>query len=125
MSKYRQISLVRWNMIGTYSGVLEGSKKTASRYFRKNIQQRASRLLDPSRPLAIIDSHEVELPNWFCVAELESSSGVHTNNSDFNSRLYVCWFMDNTDKSLDEIIESIIPQIDWDGLAENYDIMDF
>jgi hypothetical protein len=33
--------------------------------------------------------------------------------------------MEDTARSLDEEIESIIPQLDWERLAEDYDIMDF
>jgi hypothetical protein len=33
--------------------------------------------------------------------------------------------MVDTARSLDEVIESIIPQIDWERLAEDYDIMSF
>jgi hypothetical protein len=33
--------------------------------------------------------------------------------------------MEDTAKSLDEVVESIIPQLDWEKLAEDYDIMSF
>ena len=119
----RKISLVRWNMIGTYSGILEGSKKGASQYIREELPEKAARTLPPGHPLAIIRSPLGELPDWFCVAELESPNSVHNTGPDFQSRLYVCWFMEDTARSLDEVIESIIPQLDWERLAEDYDIM--
>jgi len=33
--------------------------------------------------------------------------------------------MKDTAKSVDEIIESIFPQIDWEEQVEDYDIMNF
>jgi len=121
----RKIGLDRWNMVGTYSGVLEGSKKDASKVIRENMPEMAAKILPPGHPLAVVGPPKGELPRWLCVAELESPDGVHNTGPDFNSRLYVCWFMEDTARSLDEVIESIIPQIDWERLAEDYDIMSF
>ena len=121
----RKIYLIRWNMVGTYSGQLEGSKEDVSQYIREELPERAARILQPGHPLAVVEPPKGELPSWFCVAELESTSSVHNTGPDFFSRLYVCWFMGDTARSLDEVIESIIPQIDWEGLAEDYDIMNF
>jgi hypothetical protein len=125
LSNGRKIELVRWNMDGTYSGQLEGSKEDASQYIREELPERAARILPPGYPLAVVKPPKGELPRWFCVAELESHGSVHSIEPDFFSRLYVCWFMENTAKSLDEVIESILPQIDWEGLAEDYDILNF
>jgi len=121
----RKINLVRWNMIGTYSGNLEGSKEGASQSIREELPELAARTLPPGHPLAVIKSPLGELPDWFCVAELESTNSAHNTGPDFYSRLYVCWFMGDTARSLDKVIESILPQIDWEGLAEDYDIMMF
>ena len=121
----RKIGLDRWNMVGTYSGVLEGSKKDASKVIRENMPEMAAKILPPGHPLLVVGPPKGELPRWLCVAELESPDGVHNTGPDFNSRLYVCWFMEDTARSLDEVIESIIPQIDWERLAEDYDIMSF
>jgi hypothetical protein len=112
-------------MVGTYSDVLEGDRISASLYIRKDLSERAARILPPGHPLAIVEPPKGELPGWLCIAELESPRGVHNTEPDFNSRLYVCWFLEDTARSLDEVIESILPQIDWEGLAEDYDIMNF
>jgi hypothetical protein len=112
-------------MIGTYSGVLEGDRISASPFIRENLTEMAARILPPGHPLAVVEPLIGELPQWLCVAELESPNSVHNTGPDFQSRLYVCWFMGNTARSLDEVIESILPQIDWEGLAEDYDIMMF
>lgn len=121
----RKISLVRCNMVGTYSGFLEGDRLSTSSFIRKNLIEMAAKILPPGHPLAVVEPYEDELPRWLCVAELESPVGVHNKEPDFNSRLYVCWFMDDTAKSLDEEIEAFLPQIDWEMLAEDYDIMNF
>ena len=125
LSNGRTISIVRWNMVGTYSGVLEGDRISASPYIREEVTENAARILPPGHPLAVVEPPKGELPPWFCVAELESTNSVHNTGPDFFSRLYVCWFMGDTARSLDEVIESILPQIDWEGLAEDYNIMMF
>lgn len=121
----RKIGLVRWNMVGTYSGVLEGDRISASPFIRNNLTEMATRILPPGHPLAVVEPPKGELPQWLCVAELESPNSVHNTGPDFQSRLYVCWFMEDTARSLDGVIESILPQIDWERLAEDYDIMNF
>ena len=121
----RKIDLVRWNMVGTYSGVLEGSKKDASQVFHENLPEMAAKILPPGHPLVVVGPPKGEFPRWLCVAKLESPIGVHNTGPDFNSELYVCWFMGDTARSLDEVIESIILQIDWERQAEDYDIMSF
>jgi hypothetical protein len=42
------------------------------------------------------------------MAELESRRGVHDTDPDLDLRLYVCWFMADTARSLDEVIASIL-----------------
>jgi hypothetical protein len=121
----RKISLVRWNIVGTFSGILEGDRISASSFILKNLAERAARIIPPGKPLAVVEPPKGELPHWLCLAEFESSVGVHTSEPDFNSRLYVCWFMEDTVRNLDEVIESILPQINWESLAEDYDIMSF
>ena len=121
----REVFLVRMNMVGTYSGVIEGSAKTASQQIWRRLKERAAEMLPPGRPLAIVEPPKGELPHWMCMAELASGRGVHITDPDFNSRLYVCWFMADTAKSLDEVIAAILPQLDWEGIAEDYDITIF
>ena len=126
MSEYklpdgRRIHLVRWSMVGTYSGVLEGSKKTASRHFREDIPAQAARLMPHAGPLAVIGPSNEELPDWFCVAHFSSYSAAHTDDPDSGSSLYVCWFIEDTASSLDDVVTSILSKIDW-NLAEDHDL---
>jgi len=116
----RSIGIKRWIMVGTYSGQYEGSRHEVSLYIRKEISERVKRILAPGDPLAIIEPPKGVLPPWFCVAQLESPDSAHSPDPDYFSGLYVCWFMEDTSRNLDEIIESIMPLIDWDGLAEDY-----
>lgn len=121
----RVVSLVRFTMVGTYSGIMEGSLEAASQRVRETITEQAADLLPPCRPLVVIDPPLGELPQWICVAHLDSRSGVRHNDADYNSRLYACWFMDDTTQSLDAVLDSVVARIDWDGVAEDYDMMDF
>lgn len=121
----REVSLVRWTMIETYSGFLEGTKERASQAIRDRLAERVAALLPPGHPLAVVGPPQGELPQWLCVAEFESPSGVHNTDQDYNSRLFVCWFMADTSSCLDEIVKSILPHVDWGRLAEDYNMMDF
>lgn len=121
----RQVHLNRLKLVGTYSGCLEGSAKTISKVIRESLSERVMEVLPPARPLAIVDPPPGELPRWLCVAELESRDGVKHSDPDYNSRLYVCFFTADTTKSVDAMIESILPHVDWEKMAEDYSIMDF
>jgi hypothetical protein len=121
----RKIGLVRWNMVGTYSDVIEGDRLSASPFILKNLVDMAARIMPPGHPLEVIEPPEGELPQWLCLAEFESLVSVHNTGPDFNSRLYVCWFMEDIARCLDEVIKSVIPMVDWESHAEDYDIMDF
>ena len=65
------------------------------------------------------------LPGWLCVAEMNSQRGAQQTDADYNSRLYVCWFAESTAKSIDAMLEAILPHLDWENVAEDYDIMNF
>ena len=121
----REVYLVRLAIRPTYEGVLEGSAADVSRYILKRLPEIAKMVMPPAKPLAIISSPQFPLPAWLCVAELDSRQGVRQTDPDFNSRLFVCWFLEDTATSIDAMVESILPHLEWDRLAEDYDIMDF
>lgn len=121
----REVYVVRLAMAGTYAGVLEGTPERASQHLLWSAESRAAHLSPPAKPLVVVPPSQMPLPSWTCVAELESRRGVRSDDPDFNSRLYVCWFTDRTDQSIDDMIASVLPQVDWEGQAEDFDIMDF
>ncbi len=121
----RAIKMVRLAVEETYSGVLEGSRETASGYIRKELHDRAAGMLPPARPLAIVDDYAAELPRWLCVGLFNSYSGARTEDIDAGSRLYACWFMEDTAENLEDEILRALDQIIWEKQAEDYDMMDF
>lgn len=129
MSRYRlangrEVTLSRFALASTYMGVMEGSPETASKYIMGQIAEEASRLLPPAKPLVVVPPSEMPLPKWMCVAAL-GSKGAQQNDPDYRSHLSVCWFTDNTDRSIDAMLEEILPHLDWERNAQDYDIMDF
>lgn len=70
----RKIGLVRLNMVGTYSGVLEGSKKYASQGFRENLPEMAAKKLPPGHPLAVVGPPKGELPRRTAFTTLGQTS---------------------------------------------------
>lgn len=121
----RDVYLLRFALASTYSGVMEGSRETASKYILEQISEHASRLLPPALPLVVVPTSVIPLPRWMCVASLESRSDVRQHDPDYHSHLYVCWFTNDTDRSIDAMVDEILPYLDWERNAEDYDIMDF
>jgi hypothetical protein len=116
----RSIDLMGFRLEDTYSGVLEGSRETASQYIREGLPERIAKILPPGNPLVVIAYSKGELPPWLCVDQFESFNGRRTAYPASGSRLYVCWFLEDTLRDLDAEIKLILPKIDWEGLAENF-----
>ena len=121
----REVSVSRIVIAPTYAGVLEGSPETASPHILERLREKAARILSPAEPLVIVCPARMPLPNWLCIAQFDSRHGVRETNPDYNSRLYVCWFAADTSQSIDAMIEAILPHLDWEHAAEDYDITDF
>jgi hypothetical protein len=119
----REVSLSRFAITLTYAGALEGSPEMVSPHILEHLPVRAARMLSPARPLVIVPPARMPLPKWLCVAELDSCSGARHTDPDYNSRLYVCWFADDTTRSIDAMVEAVLPQLNWEQAAEDYDII--
>lgn len=122
LSNGREIFLARYALRGTYYGCLEGTRASNSEFIRADIPSRAARVLPDAQPLAVILPPAGILPRWFHVAELESRRGVHIDDPDYASRLFTCWFTAETSHSIDSMIESLLPHLDWENLAKDYDV---
>lgn len=79
-------------------------------------------MLPPATPLVVLAPDVAPLPDWLCVAELESTVPVSAGRSDANSRLYVAWFVTDLSRSIDEMVKAMLPLIDWDANAEDYEL---
>ena len=121
----REVFLSRFAMAPTYAGVLEGTPETASPYILEWVAEDAARVLPPAAPLVVLPPPSMPLPGWLCVAELGSHRGARQTDPSYNSLLYVCWFADDTTQSIDALVESVLPHLDWEQAAADYDIMDF
>ena len=118
----RGISARRFTIEGTYCGVVEGSREEASRRLLPGLPERAAQMLPPATPLVVLAPDVAPLPDWLCVAELESTVPVSAGRSDANSRLYVAWFVTDLSRSIDEMVKAMLPLIDWDANAEDYEL---
>lgn len=110
----REVYLSRFAMAQTYAGELEGSAETNSPHILERLPEQAAWVLSPAKPLAIVPASKMPLPNWLCVAELESWRGARQTDSDYHSRLYGCWFADDTAQSIDAMVEAVLPHLDWE-----------
>ena len=121
----REVYLSRFAIAPTYAGVLEGTPETASPHILERVSEQAAWVLPPAKPLVVVPPPAMPLPGWLCVAELGSRQGARQTDADYNSRLYVCWFAKDTARSIDTMVKTVLPHLDWEQVAEDYDIMDF
>ena len=121
----REVDLVRLAIVPTYAGFLEGSPETTSPCILEELAERVARVLPPAEPLVMVPASRMPLPGWMCVAELGSQQGARQADPDFSSWLYVCWFAEDTNRSIDAMIDAVLPHLDWERVAEDYDVMDF
>jgi hypothetical protein len=121
----REVYLARFALAPTYGGVLEGTPETASARILERVSDDAARLLPPAKPLVMVPPAEMPLPGWFCVAELGSRQGARQTDPDYSSRLFVCWFAKSTARSINAMVKAVLSHLDWERVAEDYDIMDF
>jgi hypothetical protein len=108
-----------------YAGVLEGSAETASPHILAGLPERAAWMLSPAKLLVVVPPSRMPLPKWLCVAELGSPLGARQTDPDYSSWLYVCWFTEDTARSIDAMVEAVLPHLDWERSAEDYDSMAF
>ncbi len=121
----REIYLERFSIARTYAGMLEGSPETVSPQLLEWVPERAAKMLSPAKPLVVVPPSRMPLPGWFCVAEFGSQRGARQTDADYNSLLFACWFTDEIGRKIDTMVKAILPHLDWEQLAEVYDIMDF
>jgi hypothetical protein len=59
------------------------------------------------------------------VAQLEAREGVHHHDPDYDSRLHMMFYAADLGGPLLSLIAENLKQVDWEGTAEDYDIMGF
>jgi hypothetical protein len=110
-------------MSHTYAGVLEGTPERASLHIRRSITKSVAEVMPPGKPLVVLGNETPVLPSFQWIAEFHSQRGVQTDDPDYNSKLFVCWFTDNISNALYSAIADILAAVDWDNQAIDYDIM--
>jgi hypothetical protein len=117
----REVQVTRVLARGTYSGCLEGTPETLSPHIFNNLPDSVACDLSPGKPLIVIRPSELPLLPLLWVAELESHRGVRTDDPDYGSKLFVCWFTDDLSASILDMMRSLLPSLDWEANAEDYD----
>jgi len=96
----RKVTLSRLYMREAYSGVIEGTHETASRYILEEISHKVKKIMPPGSPLVLIEENVKALPQLEWIAEFTSYQAVKRDDLDYGSRLYVCWFTEDVYESL-------------------------
>jgi len=123
----RTIQLVQLSITGTYAGFIEGTPEIASKYILDDLPKSIRKIVRWNTPLLIIPSKIHPLPDYLWIAEFTSSRGAKNTDSDYYSKLSVCWFSNKTafNRKLNTVISAMVVDIDWDQHAKDYDMMDF
>lgn len=118
----RTVHLIRLYLQLTYLGQLEGDETTGSPIILDRSADSVRHWLPPGEPLLVIAPKSMPLPRFQVAVELDSSAGVRTNRPDYASRLFVTWFIDDLVPDITAWIQAVLPEIDWDWHAADYDL---
>lgn len=118
----RKIELMSFSIDATHEGILEGSPQSVTphilRLRQEDAQGKARVIIEPQKPY-------IKLPDWECLARFYSRNAARTTDPDYASRLEVIWWIADTNKTIDSLVEEILPFLEWETYAEDYDIMAF
>ncbi len=123
LSSGHAVVLMRLVLNQTYGGLLEGTLETASRYIRRNLQERTRQAFPYVEGVAIVDDGGGTLPHLQWMALFECGKPVRTDHPDYASRLVVCWFTNRLPADMKTMLEHVLAHLEWDALAEDYDII--
>lgn len=98
------------------SHALEGTPAMISKLIRHNMALDASR-----HGLVIYDPGEESLPPYQCTAVLTASATFPAN---YDSRLYVCWFVDTLDVPIPTLVKRFVDTIIWEDVATDRSVDD-
>ena len=124
----REISLYELLMSYTYAGLLEGRKsERANEQILRTLCQHASRLWKPAPFLILSQTRYLgdlsrELPRFTFVARFLSFRPIGNSNKNA-SNLVIIWLASELDPVLPGDVVKEIEAIDWDKLAENFDLV--
>jgi len=111
----------------TYSGLMLSSLEQIIKdkpMFIKNAIIQLGKLKSKSEPYILIEKEQDRYPDVLktrrCIAGLTSSKQVGTDGNWCGSVLHVVWF-DDGDISIEESLLNILPEINWDENAQNFD----
>ena len=117
-----EVSLMNFAVNGTYEGLIMGSAEAYSSHILENPKEQFSRVVEKGKPLFVIKPEECPLPRFYWIAQLECREGVHTDDPDYNSCLYLGWYSDRTDLSIDAHLGELVKKFNWKKKADDYDI---
>lgn len=120
----RKLILTRFDLQRTYQGHLEGSPESISHFIMIDLERRQKRTASTETGFAFIRPKVFPIPCYRFQATLESPCPTSTGDSGDWSRLQVCWFSNETGRSIDEMVFSALTKINWDAAATNYDRYD-
>jgi hypothetical protein len=119
----RSVWIEQLKMWRTYAGVIEGVPP--KEYMFERIAQSVNR--EHSQKVFIVgrESSEEILPNYTWIAKLESDKGTTTDDNDYHSTLYVCWFADRIARDFHQEMALVLSSVHWEKHAVDYDTDNF
>ena len=124
MVMQRKIRLTDLAVNSTFAGCLEGTPETNSQHIMEDLEHSLKQKQHRDMGLAIIRPAEFPLPGYRFVGTFLSPQAINLEDLEMGSRLQVCWFDDNLDQSINEMVQVALSQVNWEAAAMNYDIYD-
>jgi len=107
----RAVELTQLRITLTFEGFLEGSPEGCSEEVRRDL------ISDPAWSgvgFRLIDTHGPVLPPYKCVADFRSDKAVR---SGISSWVRICWFVDDLERPLRDLLSEALSGINWAGAA--------
>lgn len=114
--------LEAFEVSSTYGGLLAGTREYHSEQLRLELAA-AYPTSDENSGFSLVLPEGDVLPIWECRAHLDSRQGFH--EADAGSFLRICWFVDDLNQPIQELLIAVLRHVDWRSSARAYSVTDF
>lgn len=114
-----KVRLMALEIAGTYAGVMEGTRERASRAIREKLARQLP-TDELNNGISLATPTDPTLPPWRCTASFDSFEAVDLASE--ASRLTHCWFVESLDRSVSEMVQDCLEDVDWQRRAKPVDL---
>lgn len=112
-----KVTFSSFRVASTYAGLMEGSRAYASKMIREELVSEYP-MDAPNNGYALVIAEDGPLPPWRCTASISSRVKIEPDGD--RSDLEVCWFLDEVDKPIQELVDDVATLVDWHARARSF-----